>query len=860
MLKQNLRRFSLHRVRLVLLSLAVLAVWWTVSQSPGQEPAKKPPVEEEDPVKRPGGKPPPLEADVAPPTDLLLEAVRATNPEIKDLFRRMAVPHDTIVLQNGRKLKVAPVIYYLGPNSTFVGQLNLKPFDDDWKVGNPVSTARRDIKSASHYEQSAVAAVDEFLQAAEPRKSLTPLQRLDAAEKVLAAALRFHRPAPDRRAREGGRWKEVETALFDRLQAVRLDRLHEMVISGAWEDALAWGDQLTRVYSDAKVHERIVQELAKPVERSLRQERYEEVQNQLRELERLPNSAAVTQPIAARLRSQAADLLNQAKGAREKNNLKEANELVNKADRMWPRLEGLRDFRWKLNKDHPTLVVGVRELPISFSPATAVLDSEKQAVELLFENLVEPFDAAGGQSYEPALAIDLPSLTPRGRELRLDADAYWSNGDRVTATDVQETVRLMNHPAGLGRHLEWARVMDMPTTGRDAFTVHVGLRQGFIDPLSFMTFKILPASARLDRPDDPQFARRPIGSGPYVLADETRLEAERQSRSVVFVANPSYRRSSKPQMPHIQEIRFYQSRDPLADFAQGRLHFLADATAKETAELRRPGNGLDGLVSLQTLRNRRIYFLAVNHRRRLLQNTHLRKAIAHAINRTEILDELFRGDLKNSSETPHRPLNGPYPPGSWACDPTLPLDPYKRELAAKEAEEARKTFSKIRLTLKFPDDDDSVKQACTRIREQVQDAAGIELVLVPTSRRSLHKEVETDHDYDLAYYSHDYPSEAYWLWPLFNPEPRAREPGGRNYLGYHNDGSLERWFHRAMGHREFSKVQDCTHKIQAELWAKMPLIPLWQLDTVVAVHKDLVPSRIDPLLIFTDVERWKISK
>jgi ABC-type transport system substrate-binding protein len=283
-------------------------------------------------------------------------------------------------------------------------------------------------------------------------------------------------------------------------------------------------------------------------------------------------------------------------------------------------------------------------------------------------------------------------------------------------------------------------------------------------------------------------------------------------------------------------------------------------SAKEQEDLRRPGNGLDGLITMQTLRNRRVYFLAVNHRRRPLQNTDLRKAIAHAINRTQILDDVFRGELKSAAEPPHRPLNGPYPPGSWACDPNLPADPYKRELAAKEAESARKALNKIRLTLKYPDNDESVKAACTKIQEQVQEATGIEIELVPRPRRALRDEVELEHDFDLAYYSHDYSSDAFWLWPLFNPESRARERGGRNYLGYHNDGSLDSWFHLAMGHREFAKVRESTHKIHTEIWAKMPLIPLWQLDTVIAIHKNLKPSRIDPLLIFTDVERWKLGK
>jgi hypothetical protein len=63
-----------------------------------------------------------------------------------------------------------------------------------------------------------------------------------------------------------------------------------------------------------------------------------------------------------------------------------------------------------------------------------------------------------------------------------------------------------------------------------------------------------------------------------------------------------------------------------------------------------------------------------------------------------------------------------------------------------------------------------------------------------------------------------------------------------------------------MSYREFTRVQEHTHSIHKQIYRKMPFIPLWQLDTFIAVHKDLKPVHIDPLLIFTDVEQWKLEK
>ena len=39
----------------------------------------------------------------------------------------------------------------------------------------------------------------------------------------------------------------------------------------------------------------------------------------------------------------------------------------------------------------------------------------------------------------------------------------------------------------------------------------------------------------------------------------------------------------------------------------------------------------------------------------------------------------------------------------------------------------------------------------------------------------------------------------------------------------------------------------------------MPFIPLWQLDPLAAVSNGVVAPPFDPLLVFTDAERWKLK-
>jgi ABC-type transport system substrate-binding protein len=172
-----------------------------------------------------------------------------------------------------------------------------------------------------------------------------------------------------------------------------------------------------------------------------------------------------------------------------------------------------------------------------------------------------------------------------------------------------------------------------------------------------------------------------------------------------------------------------------------------------------------------------------------------------------------------------------------------------------------KSVSTRRLSLKYPDGDPLVKRACELIKEQVAAlGTGIQLELEAKSPRQLHDEVEFGHDFELAYYHYDYPTDGYWLWPLFNTNAKALDRGGKNYLGYQNDGQLESLFIKSMRHRDFQEFQHLTQDIHDRLYEKMPLIPLWQLDTHLAIQDDLKSSRLDPLLVFTDVEYWKLEK
>jgi ABC-type oligopeptide transport system substrate-binding subunit len=514
----------------------------------------------------------------------------------------------------------------------------------------------------------------------------------------------------------------------------------------------------------------------------------------------------------------------------------------------------------------PILYVGVHHLPEKLSPATAWTNSETQAIELLFESLVEPrYDRELGQFYRPLLAASLPEPGAGGRHFQLSRTAHWSDGKPMTSPDVRHTAQIL---AESGRAPEWRDLLEEPRVENDPYAIDIAYRRLPLDPLARLSFKILPqtfAGKGLFQADDPAFAAAPVGSGPFRYAGR---QVHDGRTCAVFTANPHYRR---PGLPHIREIRFYVSSDPVADFRDPNhpLHLLLDVPTDRLGALKAAP-----APTIHTLYSRRVNFLALNHRVPLLQNQFLRLAIAHAIDRERILNGRFRGvtmDFTGLAFRPrvlhpefHHALNGPFPADSWANTPSVTDQSYLLRLDLARADALKSAAKHVELTLKYPDDDPRVAAACRDIAQHVTqldagDKFALRIKLVPLPPRQL-KEAVDRRDFELAYYHHDYADESYWLWPLFDTRREAMQQGGSNILGYKNDDVLEKLFRDTMAERDFTRLRERTHALHAHLYETMPLIPLWQLDAHVAVHPDLsLPvGRLDPLRIFAGADDWTL--
>jgi peptide/nickel transport system substrate-binding protein len=871
-----------------LLLLGLLCAGWVAGEPPKKP---RPPEEEEEPVK-PGKvikvddpmKVPPTtrKADETPEVDLVIAQAKARTEAIRRLFEALAVPHDDFTFSGGRTDHVQPVPDYVSDLASHKEMFHLVPLKSGDK---PYDRAASDVSKVRYYERMALEDVQAFLKAGyegrppgDPER-LSRHEQLVAAEQALAWALRNHQSLRASKKRVGDGWEGIEAELAKSLLEVREQQLQDLGDAGDWDAAFALVRRLIASYKTPEECAKIARPLEEILKKALASgdisgAALRESRRRLREVVDQSPDNPIIRPIRDSLKAQAEALLQAAKlKGKDERTLSQAEDLVDQAQEAYPELPDLREYRITLKKRSPKLRVGVREWPKWLAPAVATTDDELRASELLYEGLMKLSPNADGTlRYRSALAEGRPRLVAMGRQFQLPRGFKWSDGKMVLeAADVRFTLRELRKGVRLGGPPAWVEQLleEDVNVGADPYQVTLSLKQGFLDSLAPMTFKIIPRDVPPRGELEDLDKKELISSGPFVYS-HLHEDGKDGRKYMLFAANPLYgTRPGKSGLPHIQEVRFYVSTDPVKDLESGKIHLALDLTPEQADAVKKGGQAEVLLPSPLSYSNRRIYFLALNQDRALLKDVNVRRALVCAINREQVLSDCFRGPLGTAV---HKAINGPFPAGSWACSqrvskgkgPADSLDQFDLDKAkAYLAAASPGVPINSPLKLKYCEEDPALDKidtasklpvAMVKLKQQVKAALGMELELVPCKAKDLREAVERTGDYDLAYYHYDFPDDTYWLWPLLGPNNMLRLPESPGVQ------EMEAAMRDAMGHRDFGKVKGHMQILHDVVAREVPFVPLWQLDPLIAWSKAVhPPASFDPLLVFTDAEEWRVD-
>lgn len=336
-------------------------------------------------------------------------------------------------------------------------------------------------------------------------------------------------------------------------------------------------------------------------------------------------------------------------------------------------------------------------------------------VGLVFESLVRyPHDKLDPQ---PLLAKSW-TLAPDGRSIALVLrdDVKFHSGRAFTSKDVEFSLRTYADPKWSAQLKSTAAAI----TGFDTTDPHQ-ITLTFAQPLGNI-FDLLDTVPILDSESIDQLATadKIIGTGPF------RFVQRIPNQQLVFEKNPNYWVPDRPYLDRVELSIISDNNAQLNALKTGQIHFADGITYRDNENLGKT----DG-YRVVTYEGAEVQmYVGVNVANPALADVKLRQAIAYAIDRDRIINEVFRGA--------GYALNLPWPKTSPAFDDTRNTR-FKRDLT-----KAKQVLSELPKPPKLPlafTAGYATYEATAQIVQANLAEIGIETELVPTDNATFVKQL-----------------------------------------------------------------------------------------------------------------------
>jgi ABC-type transport system substrate-binding protein len=298
-----------------------------------------------------------------------------------------------------------------------------------------------------------------------------------------------------------------------------------------------------------------------------------------------------------------------------------------------------------------TLAFGLSSYPPSILP-WANSGTAAATIKLMIFRGLTGFAADGSLRGELAESWAADGKTAWVFKLR---DAVFQNGEKVTSADVKWTLEQITgekSTAYLRAQMQNIEKIETP----DDKTVRLVLKEPAATlPLSFANFH-MPIISRVSDP------KTPVGAGPFVI------KAQERGVSVDLEAFPKYYKPGLPKLKAVRAIAYADENLRVAALQAGDIDLIEYVPWQSMETISKDAN-----LALDAVDGPYMY-LIFNANKPPLNDARVRKAVAHAIKREEIVKAAFFG---RGSPLAHLPLpkaseffNAEYENG-WNYDPAL---------------------------------------------------------------------------------------------------------------------------------------------------------------------------------------------
>ncbi len=451
-------------------------------------------------------------------------------------------------------------------------------------------------------------------------------------------------------------------------------------------------------------------------------------------------------------------------------------------------------FTWGCTESAPdhTIRFGLASTPTNLDPRFATDATSARINRLLYSRLV---DFAEDATPIPAIAT-WKMLSPTHYRFALsEPHPIFSDGTQLVAEDVKATYTSLLDPATASPHrglLQNISRIETPSASTiDFFLTHP-------DPLfpSYVVIGILPAN--LIAATHP-FHDQPIGSGPFLFQerpDDTRLILKRRKDS--------------------QLIEFLKILDPTVrtlKLLAGEIHLLQNDLPPELVSYL----STQPAISLRQHQGSNFAYLGFNHQDPVVGQNLVRKAIAHAINREQIIQFALGGRA--------RPAQALFPPNHLLG--TSQLEGYRYDPPQARALLQQAGFNSTRrpsLIYKTSTDPFRLRLA-TIIQDHLQQV-GIDVSIHSHDWGTFYGDIKTGRFqmYSLAWVGLKTPDIFRHVF-----HSQAIPPLGAN-RGRYADPMTDRLIAKAENTSQRIQQQTLYRTLQAHLLDTLPYVPLWYED------------------------------
>ena len=574
---------------------------------------------------------------------------------------------------------------------------------------------------------------------------------------------------------------------------------------------------------------------------------------------RYPNHQTV-KDWSARLIQQTRDLLDKAVASERSGRIEEGLDIVEAAAQVWPELPEVLPNYNRLAGRYQRLRVGVIDLPASqLGAAPVVLSAAEQRRRLLtqtslfepsrFENKIVRYESRFFSDWDPTELGH--SVLFRLRPYRTPSESL----PLVTAAGLADSLGRRLDPRTAHYDARFAATVEALEV-RSPFDLAVRFRQVPLRPEPLFAFPPPPR----DRANALEIAS--VGENAASIGDARRglengtnepaatypfeLRSSGNERAVYRRTMPEPDSGATRHVSEVIEVKYGSYDKAIQGLLRGEVTMLPSVPASCERRLALKNEFFMQHYALPTT-----HVLQFNPHSRPLSARTLRRALVYAINRPQILEQVFLHEAPGSLG---RATSAPFATTSYAYNHDKTVEPHKFDpaLAFSLAKTAEKELAgKLPVLRLVCPDEPEQHLAADRIALQWK-AIGVAATVKTAAAVEL--SAEGRDAWDILYRTQTLAEPLVDLWQFLalttSTETAALE-------------HLPMWLRKQL--LDLDRVGDgrtaenLLHRLHEQFWAEVHLIPLWEIDNFMIYRKTIrgVPDR--PVTSFQRIERWRVE-